>query len=200
MSEVFYRIIDNEDDDGRPPIITIRERNVYIISHTMYYRLPIPDGGFQIRDILDLRRRLDNRYTGPWIAAQLNRREYRGVAGTFVAELAARNDTAIYNARPNRAADRYQIFMRVIRDAQNDRPPAVGNALEIQTRRAHVPSMIAVDAVPANYTCVVCLLTSDETPGRKWVTADGCALHMFHRRCLRPWTGGNCMTCRRELQ
>jgi hypothetical protein len=205
---VFYRIIDNEDDDGRPPTITIRERRIYIISHTMYYSRPIPAGGLLSRDILDLRRRLDNRYTGPWIATQLNHSEYRGVAGPLVARLAE-----TYNVNLNHAVAGYRVFtpinrinvnpvgraevMRMIQAVLNDRPAAVGNA---QTRSAHAPSMIAVDALPADYTCIVCLLTSTETPGDEWVTADGCALHMFHRKCMRPWTRGNCMTCRRELK
>ena len=200
--EVIYQIIPDDDDDHQEeeggannddnnnnnlPVITIRERTIYAITRTSYYRRTIPDGGMQFDDLFRMAGRTGGimRISLVWIAAQLNRPEFGGVAGTYVAELAS-----LYGVDLNRVADGIiQAHHRV--------------------RTLFVPRLITADetAVPGDFVCAVCLLTREETTSgenndNNWVTADGCPFHFFHRECMLPWSGSNnnkCMTCSRPL-
>jgi hypothetical protein len=180
---VFYRIIDDDGPAEEQPaaVITIRGGIIYAQSRTVYGRMPIPEGGVTFNQLFTLSTNL--RMSCIMIAAQLNRIEFGGAAGNYVAELAT-----LAGADMNRIAENLinQHRQRVIR--------------EILGRRSRaIPRLITAESVPEGHTCAVCLITVDETPEDDWVYADGCSLHFFHRECMRPWTGSKCMYCNRQL-
>lgn len=193
---VFYRIIDDHDDNNNNNIeantgalhIRITDNIVYATSRTLYYRRPIPAGGLSLDDLREMRLRLN----GPsvyWIAEQLNRPEYGGVAGADVAGL---------------ASFLYGIDLDSIVDEIFRQHPRILQVPEVLTVPEVVPlltTVVVVETVPQDYTCVVCQLTAGETPtNEEWVTAAGCSLHFVHRMCMVPWTRGTCMTCRAPLR
>lgn len=179
--EIIYRIIDDEQvvvGERVLPTITIRGTTIYATTRTVHYRRSIPEGGMRFDDLFRMAGRLGGIQVVSliWIAAQLNRPEYGGVAGPYVAELATLHGV---NLNP--------VIDQIIQDYAARGIPAPPPAF--------VPRLITTEAVPADYTCAVCL----ETRGGEWVTADGCSFHFFHRECMMQWTRRNCITCRRPL-
>ena len=174
---VYTRGILNEHE----PTITIVDGNaIATIPQAYYYSRRIPEGGFTFDDIFAMSSRL--RVRGPWLAAQLIRPEFGGVAGAYVAGLATINGLGL-----NAAAD------IVIRNHEARRQ---------QQARLFAPALIILPAADATVLnneidCPICL--ERQQPHETWATCVGCDFHSFHLECITHWRGSNCMMCRRQL-
>jgi hypothetical protein len=178
-------VVNEEHDTARQMRFTIRDRRALTIeAHDLSMRMAIPEGGLSAMDTIDISFALGGveRVRGPWLAAQLNRPEFEGAAGPYVAELAT-----LYGADTNRIAD-----LIIIR-AQQHQPVT----RTIQPLQLHPVE----DPLPDDY-CVVCLNSSEEETG-DWVTIGRCSRHRFHRSCVegdRLVCRDTCMLCGMQLQ
>ncbi len=172
---VIYRIIDNNDESRNDEFtVTLREnsRVIVVISRTAYYRRIIPDGGLQLADIRRMMDLFGVRFSR--LIEVLNRRQFRGVIGPVLAEMAELN--AFFT--------RFRPILLILPQQQQPPPPPP-------------PQLSALDTAPGGETtCAICLETGADTQNQEWSTAEGCAHHSFHTACIQRWTGGNCPTCR----
>ena len=122
--EIYQRI--GQNADGMPddePTITIFRGNAIATSPTIFYSRQIPEGGFVFRDITMMACRLRVRFT--WVADQLDRPEFAGVAGPYVSELAILNNNNRVDV--NAAANEIIVnnaFQGIYHDIDIIRPPA----------------------------------------------------------------------------
>ena len=89
MSEVFYRIVDNEVRNSNDFAVGINRhtRTMCIVTPVLYYRRQIPEGGFEFHDFCRMATRVGIRKFR--LAARLNQRRFRGIAGPMVDAMAA---------------------------------------------------------------------------------------------------------------
>jgi hypothetical protein len=177
--ERFYRIIDDEVHvgDHNELFVFIQNGTMIAISRTMYLSRVIPETGFGFVDLMTLAMRLNVR--SPWLAAQLSRPEYEGIAGGITASLGLLNGVDV-----DRQAIVTSIVNRMVEHASQSLLPR---------------PLTIVDSVEETETCIVCLETKAEEPSLPWATAAGCSRHHFHLKCLQKWHGNTCMTCRAPL-
>ena len=175
--ETYHRIIlGNVQLNQDEPHIAIVDGELIATSRTMLFSGPIPAEGYNFHDIFRLGSLL--RVRGPWLADQLNRPEFNGIAGRYVAELAVLNT----------------IDINVVAGA------IINNALARGIIRPRPRALTLTElTVPDEEVCVICLSTKSESQNETWVTAQGCASHRFHAGCIRQWTAGTCPTCRAPL-
>ena len=183
--EIYRRI--GRNADGMPddePTITIVGRNAIATSSTIFYNRRIPEGGFVFDDMMMMASRLRVRFT--WLADQLDRPEFAGVAGPLVSELAI-----LYRVDVNAPANETIVNNAVERIYRN---------ININRHAApFIPALhLLTNPVPGDEICVICLGTGAESSG-DWATAQGCDRHSFHFACITLWRGNTCMVCRRQL-
>ena len=184
--EVFRQVERQVDDNNNnnnnllllTVTITVARQEVVITSPTMYYSRGIPDAGFDFLDIFSMSTRLNVR--GSWLAAQLNREEYGGIAGAYVAEL-ANGANQNYNTHDNMT----NRIARMLHNMNNTMTPEL--------------NVVMATTVPDDQVCVLCLDTAAESPQKNWATCAGCDLHSFHFECISRWRGSRCMVCRAWL-
>ena len=183
--ERVYRIIDDEVHIGdyNQPVVLIQNRTMIAISRTMYLSRVIPETGFGFVDLMTLAMRLNVR--SPWLAAQLSRPEYEGIAGGIAASL------GLLNRMDLDGESQQAIVAGIVNRMVQHATPVVTPARQITT--------VVEPLIEENETCVVCLDTKAEEPSLPWATAAGCERHRFHLKCLQKWQGNTCMTCRAPL-
>ena len=147
----IYRRTDFSHDE-EPPSITIVDGNTIVaVSPTVYYSIPIPEGGVPFAFVFRMRAFLN--VHGGWIVGQLNRAEFGGAAGPLIARTAQNIDTTVGpRATPSRV------------------PPQV-----IQPPRPFpVLRVLDKDNTPDDDDCVICVGTECQTT---WATCAGCDFH-----------------------
>jgi hypothetical protein len=183
---VFYRIIDDlpplEEDESAIVSLTLNGNVMTVITRTAYLRreIQVEGGGWDLRDFIETGYRLECDHLD--FIHHLIRTPSRG---GITPELIAVVSGLLYNIQYD---DEAQPIMMMNAAADSPTP-----------NREIAPRLITAETVPADHVCTFCLLTSDETPEDEWVTADGCARHFYHRECILPWRGGNCMFCQASL-
>ena len=172
---IVYNIVDDEfhAGDSNQPTVTIVGRTVIAVSRTIYIRCEISEEGLGFPELFRMMNLLRVRIA--WLAQQLNRPEYGGIAGEIIANAAQINQADIDRARngPLYAS----IMSRLVR-----------------------PRIVEVNSVTDDETCVICQHTKNDDRSLRWAIASGCPRHMFHLDCIRPWRGSRCMICRAPLE
>lgn len=179
-NDVFYRIIDDlpplAEDESAIVSLTLNGNVMTVITRTAYLRreiLPVEEGGWDLRDFIETGYKLECDHLH-FIHHLLRTPGRGGVTPELIAVVCG----LLYNIQFEDD------------DAQPDSPTP---------NREIAPRLITAETVPDDHVCTFCLLTNGETPEDEWVTADGCALHFYHRECIQPWRGENCMFCRAPL-
>ena len=152
--------------------IAIQGRDVIVNSSAGVYRMRIPEGGFGFNELFSFSTLLN--VHSSWLAKELSRPEFDGIAGEYVAELATEESRVIDD--PTRAIA-HMIHQTVGRPELN----------------------VLTEPVPDDEVCVVCQLTKAAAPNKSWATAEGCDVHRFHYECIQRWRGTRCMVCNVEL-
>ncbi len=117
----------------------------------MLYSVPIPEGWFDMHGIFRITGSF-LRVRGQWLADQLSRPEFNGIAGPVAANLAVLNRMDV-----NEVAD------AIIRNAI---------ARGILRPRPHALTLTEL-TVPDDEVCVICLRTKAESQNETWVTRSG---------------------------
>jgi hypothetical protein len=174
-------IVNEENNDASQMRFTITNRQTLTIeAPDRSMHMEIPEGGLSAMDTIDISYAFGGvgRVRGPWLAAQLNRPEFEGAAGPYVAELAT-----LYRADTNRVAGQF-----ILEYPRNTPQPTI-NPLQLHP---------VEDPLPGDF-CVVCQNSNDEA--EEWIIIGQCSLHRFHRQCVEGrFNGTSCMICRAPLR
>ena len=178
-------VVNEENNDASQMRFTISNRQTLTIeAPDRSMHMEIPEGGLSAMDTIDISYAFGGvgRVRGPWLAAQLNRPEFEGAAGPYVAELAT-----LYRAVVTNGVAAGQFILSYQRVTPQ---PTTINPLQLHP---------VENPLPGDSFCVVCQ-NSEAEEEEDWVTIGRCSRHRFHRQCVAGrFCGTTCMLCRTQL-
>ena len=184
MQRQVVVVVDEENNgDSHMRFIISNRQTLTIEAPDRSMHMEIPEGGLSAMDTIDISYAFGGvgRVRGPWLAAQLNRPQFEGAAGPYVAELAT-----LYRAVVTNGVAAGQFILSYQQRVTTPQPTI--NPLQLHP---------VENPLPGDF-CVVCQNSNDEA--EDWVTIGRCSRHRFHRQCVAGrFCGTTCMLCRTQL-